>query len=168
MSQIHLYPSLNYNSSTMKIGYRVPYHSYSSVETTILTVMLSSLSIIGSIGNTLVIIVFWSKHESLVSTFYILVLSVVDLVTCLFIIPLTIMMELWSFEACDLLCKTYQFLITSSIPFSAMIMVAIAFDRYFAICHPLSRMGKNAGAVSRVSLPFIIFISFKNVLLRFV
>ena len=36
----------------------------------------------------------------------------------------------------DILCKVYQFLITSNIPFSALIMVAIAIDRYFCICHP--------------------------------
>ena len=32
--------------------------------------------------------------------------------------------------------QIYQFLITSNIPFSALIMVAIAVDRYICICHP--------------------------------
>jgi len=32
--------------------------------------------------------------------------------------------------------QIYQFLITSNIPFSALIMVAIAVDRYLCICHP--------------------------------
>jgi len=35
-----------------------------------------------------------------------------------------------------LLVQIYQFLITSNIPFSALIMVAIAVDRYLCICHP--------------------------------
>jgi len=35
-----------------------------------------------------------------------------------------------------LLLQIYQFLITSNIPFSALIMVAIAVDRYLCICHP--------------------------------
>jgi len=34
------------------------------------------------------------------------------------------------------LSQIYQFLITSNIPFSALIMVAIAVDRYLCICHP--------------------------------
>ena len=35
-----------------------------------------------------------------------------------------------------MLVQIYQFLITSNIPFSALIMVAIAVDRYICICHP--------------------------------
>ena len=35
-----------------------------------------------------------------------------------------------------LLMQIYQFLITSNIPFSALIMAAIAVDRYICICHP--------------------------------
>jgi len=34
------------------------------------------------------------------------------------------------------LVQIYHFLITSNIPFSALIMVAIAVDRYLCICHP--------------------------------
>lgn len=34
-------------------------------------------------------------------------------------------------------CVCVQFLITCNIPFSAMVMVAIAVDRYFSICQPL-------------------------------
>ena len=40
----------------------------------------------------------------------------------------------------DIVCKLYQFTITSNIPFSAMIMVAIAVDRYLCICHPFLRI----------------------------
>lgn len=36
----------------------------------------------------------------------------------------------------DFPCKLYMFLITCNVPFSAFVMVAIAFDRYFCICHP--------------------------------
>lgn len=36
----------------------------------------------------------------------------------------------------DPFCKIYHFLITSNVPLSAFIMVAIAVDRYLCICHP--------------------------------
>ena len=134
------------------VTYLIPYSEPTKVQMIALTTMLSLLSVIGSVGNTLVILVFKSKQEKLVSTFYILVLSVVDLTTCLFIIPFTIYMENVRFRlSSDVACKFYQFLITSNIPFSALIMVAIAFDRYFAICHPLSQVGRHASPVSKVS-----------------
>ena len=43
------------------------------------------------------------------------------------------------YTSSDLLCKFYHFLITSSIPFSALVMVAIAIDRYLCICRPFAR-----------------------------
>ena len=36
----------------------------------------------------------------------------------------------------DWICKLYHFCITFNVPLAAMIMVAIAVDRYFSICHP--------------------------------
>lgn len=57
------------------------------------------------------------------------------------IIPLTMLVEYTEYDIkFDFLCKLYHFLITSKIPMSAFIMVAIAFDRYFCICHPFSRI----------------------------
>jgi len=93
-------------------------------------VYLSILSVIGAAGNALVLYVFCRKRDTLVSTLFILVLAVVDFVTCLVIMPCTAFMEYVDFHIVnDQFCKVYQFLITSSIPFSAMIMVAIAVDR---------------------------------------
>lgn len=36
----------------------------------------------------------------------------------------------------DFFCKFYHFLITTTVPFSAFVMVVIAVDRYLCICHP--------------------------------
>uniref|UniRef100_A0A2C9LL03 G-protein coupled receptors family 1 profile domain-containing protein n=1 Tax=Biomphalaria glabrata TaxID=6526 RepID=A0A2C9LL03_BIOGL len=60
-----------------------------------------------------------------------------DFITCLITIPYTVVFELLTYKLVyDLACKSYMFLITSTVPFSAYIMVAIALDRYFCICHP--------------------------------
>ncbi|XP_059164328.1 uncharacterized protein LOC131947196 [Physella acuta] len=60
-----------------------------------------------------------------------------DFITCLITIPYTLVFEIIDYKIYyDLACKTYMFFITSTVPFSAYIMVAIAFDRYFCICHP--------------------------------
>ena len=100
-------------------------------------VILSFLSITGTAGNALVLYVFYQKKDKQVSTLFIIVLAFVDFTTCLIVIPYTIILESRAFMLYyDFLCKLYQFLITSNIPFSALIMVAIAIDRYFCICHP--------------------------------
>ena len=100
-------------------------------------VILSFLGVMGTAGNALVLYVFYQKKDRQTSTLFILALAFVDFMTCLLVIPYTIYMEYVDFSIkYDILCKLYQFLITSSIPFSALIMVAIAIDRYFCICHP--------------------------------
>lgn len=99
--------------------------------------ILIFLSIIGTAGNAIVLYVFSKKRDKLVSTLFILVLAFVDFVTCLVVIPYTIVLEYIRFEVkYAIICKVYQFLITSNIPFSCLIMVAIAVDRYLCICHP--------------------------------
>ena len=51
--------------------------------------------------------------------------------------PYTIVIVLLKFKVqYDAVCNIYQFLLTSTVPFSALIMVAIAFDRYLCIVHP--------------------------------
>ena len=99
--------------------------------------ILSFLSVMGTAGNALVLYVFSKKKDRLTSTLFILGLAFVDFTTCLIVIPYTIYIEYVDFHIkYDILCKIYQFLITSNIPFSALIMAAIAVDRYFCICHP--------------------------------
>ncbi len=103
--------------------------------------MLSFLSLVGTCGNALVLYVYSQKKDKLVSTLFILVLAVVDFSTCLVVMPFTSYMEYNDFNiSLDPVCKLYQFLITSNIPFSALIMVAIAIDRYLCICHPFLRI----------------------------
>ncbi|XP_046334884.1 C3a anaphylatoxin chemotactic receptor-like [Haliotis rufescens] len=103
-----------------------------------LIVILSVFTIVGSVGNGLVIFVFQKIREKTTAHVFIITLAVIDLFACMVIIPFTIVVEYLRYDIrYDFLCKLYQFLITSEIPLSAFIMVAIAFDRYFCICHPL-------------------------------
>lgn len=124
--------------------------SRSFAELCVVVVLLSLMSLVGTSGNALVLCVFSNKREEkAVSTLLIIALAVVDFVTCLIVIPYTIYMESVDFRVRDdTTCKIYQFLITSNIPFSALIMVVIAIDRYLCICHPFLR----AFTVSRVKV----------------
>jgi len=127
-------------------GHDVVTSTLSSPETSgaselyVVTTILAVLSVVGTAGNALVLYVFSQKKDKLVSTLCIVVMASVDFITCLVIIPYTVFMEHASFHVhSDVVCKLYQFLITSNIPFSALIMVAISIDRYLCICHPFTR-----------------------------
>jgi len=102
---------------------------------------LCVLAAVGSAGNALVLVVFSKKKDKLTSTLFIIALASVDLITCLVVMPYTVYMEIVNFRvASDVSCKLYQFFITCNIPFSALVMVAIAVDRYLCICHPFARV----------------------------
>lgn len=94
-----------------------------------------TISIVGTIGNSVVALVYWNKKDKQTSTFFILVLALSDLVVCLFLVPMTIHMENVLFETrSKTFCKLFFFLTTTVVPSSSLLMTAIAFDRYFCIC----------------------------------
>lgn len=103
--------------------------------------ILCLFSVIGTLGNGLVLYVFTRTTGKLTSTIFILALAGTDFVTCLIIIPFTVItIHVDYFLPYDSLCKIYQFLITCTVPLSAFIMVAIAVDRYICICHPFAHI----------------------------
>ncbi|XP_052820343.1 uncharacterized protein LOC128246195 [Mya arenaria] len=113
----------------------------SSVETISIVCILCLFSIVGTLGNGLVLYVFTRTTQKLTSTIFIIALAGTDFVTCLIIIPYTVIAIHTSYElAYDAACKAYQFLITCPVPLSAFIMVAIAVDRYICICHPFAQI----------------------------
>jgi len=121
-------------------SYEEMFHSTTAEMYAIIGV-LTVFSVFGSAGNAFVLYVFATSKDDLVSTLFIIVLAVVDFTTCLVTIPFTIVAEFVSYNVrLDLLCRLYQFLITSNIPFSALVMTAIAVDRYLCICHPFARL----------------------------
>jgi hypothetical protein len=88
---------------------------------------LSLISIIGTIGNLLVVIVYWRKKDKQTSTFFILVLALSDLAVCSLLVPMTIYMEGILYEtSSSFLCKLYFFLTTTTVPHSSLMMSAIA------------------------------------------
>lgn len=96
---------------------------------------LTSISIVGTIGNLIVAFVYWTKRDKQTSTFFILFLAFIDLTVCSVLVPTTIFMEKIYFETDNrLFCKSYFLLMTTSVPMSSLLMTSIAFDRYFCIC----------------------------------
>lgn len=100
-------------------------------------VMLCVFSVVGVIGNALVLYVFSNFKQKLTSTVFILTLAGTDFITCLITIPFTIVTEMLNYKLhYDILCWIYQTITTTTVPFSSFVMVAIAVDRYLCICHP--------------------------------
>jgi predicted membrane channel-forming protein YqfA (hemolysin III family) len=78
---------------------------------------LSTVSLIGTIGNLIVIFVYWKKRDKQTSSFFILVLSCSDLVVCSVLVPMTAYIESIKFVTQNLyFCKIYHFLTTTIIP----------------------------------------------------
>ena len=124
-----------------------------------LLVVLSIFTVVGSVGNGLVLFVFSRVRDKTTAQLFILALAAIDLFTCMIIIPLTMFVEYTRYDIqFDWLCKLYQFLITSKVPLSAFIMVAIAFDRYFCICHPLRKIiTTRRTKVSRLARVLVVY-----------
>lgn len=110
---------------------------------------MSLFSLVGTIGNALVLFVFSRYKNKLTSTIFILTLAGVDFVTCCVTIPFTIVTEAVEFQLkYDIVCQIYLFLITTTVPFSAFVMVAIAVDRYLCIVYPF----KHAMTIRRAEI----------------
>ena len=98
-------------------------------------IFLLTLSILGTVGNSTVAFVYWNKKDKQTSTFFVLVLASSDLMICCVLLPITIYMEKIQFLTENLFfCKLFYFLTTTIVPSSSLLMLALAFDRYFCIC----------------------------------
>lgn len=103
--------------------------------------MVTLFSVCGILGNALAIFVFSRQKHKLSSTVFILTLAVTDFISSLVTMPYTVVIELMDYDiGYDIPCKLYQFMKTTTIPFSAFVMVAIALDRYLCIVYPFKHM----------------------------
>ncbi|KAK6192109.1 hypothetical protein SNE40_003647 [Patella caerulea] len=126
----------------------------------ILTVALGILFLIGTIGNILVVVVFARSFVKHNSTYLILTLAVVDLLINLINIPGVLLREWYIPFRIDIVCKLWEMFQMATIPISALILVAIAFDRYFLICKafegPISTFWSRLFVVAAIVIGFIL------------
>ena len=117
----------------------------------------------GTIGNALVIYVFARQKPKLTSTIFILTLACIDFVTSLVTMPYTIVVVLlntFNKVQYDVVCRIYQFLVTNTVPFSAFVMVDIAFDRYLCIVHPFKRVSSMTLKQVKAIVAWLFFLAF--------
>ncbi|XP_067675295.1 cholecystokinin receptor type A-like [Haliotis asinina] len=99
---------------------------------------MTVLMVVGTLGNALVVVVYAVKGTQKSAHFAYMILGGLDLFTCLFIHPYVIYKMFHRFnQTWVIVCKTFEFLIHSNLSISSGILLGVAFDRYFAMCHPL-------------------------------
>lgn len=130
--------------------------------------------IVGITGNFLVCFAVWRNRQMrTVTNMFIVNLSVADLGIIIICLPPTLLVdvtETWFMGT--VMCKLVYFLMTVSISVSVLTLAAIAVERWYAICRPLSFKSTRRRAriiiifiwiVSAcVALPDIIFIHLKR------
>ncbi|KAK3599375.1 hypothetical protein CHS0354_036381, partial [Potamilus streckersoni] len=130
-----------------------------SIETLVpLAAILGTLGVIGTIGNIVVLTVFMRSKGKQASTYLILMLAVIDLMACSLVIP-GVVVKQWFYKFnSDVLCKVWEMLRNFAIIASAMILVAIACERYFIICRGGSKLMLKK--VTRFMIVTIIVLAF--------
>uniref|UniRef100_A0A1I8FRB4 G_PROTEIN_RECEP_F1_2 domain-containing protein n=1 Tax=Macrostomum lignano TaxID=282301 RepID=A0A1I8FRB4_9PLAT len=101
--------------------------------------VMAAIMAVGLAGNLIVLLVYARKKDGHAANVFILSLAVSDLIACCLVIPMSIAMEVNDYMSSALACKLYYLLNCSGIPFSSMLMAAIAVERYFCICRPFLR-----------------------------
>ena len=98
--------------------------------------VLAVVSALGTIGNVLLFYYFYRRKTNYPARLFVLLLSAVDIVTCLLVIPMNIYIELMKFQTDLILCKIDQFLINTSFMCTALVVMSALLDRYFYFRHP--------------------------------
>lgn len=87
----------------------LPQDMASPAERYAVIIFLAILSAVGTVGNGIVLWVFWARRDRVVATLFIVVLATVDLTTCVVVVPFTVYMEATEFSvSVDAVCKLYQ------------------------------------------------------------
>lgn len=153
------------NASTVLIPYRVRQRG----EDNTLRILLYSLIFFLSVfGNLLIIVVLTvNKRMRTVTNTFLLSLAVSDLMMAVFCMPFTLIPSiLKDFIFGAAMCKIVSYLMGISVSISTFSLVAIAIERYSAICNPLkSRVWQTRSHAYRVIaatwvLAFIIMIPY--------
>lgn len=96
------------------------------------------MMVVGIIGNTLVCIVYIFKIKRAPSHYFILYLAILDLVSCGIGMPseLADLFQPFIFHS-GVACKFLRFVLSFTVISSCIILICVAFDRYYKVCKPL-------------------------------
>ncbi|CAH3030596.1 unnamed protein product [Porites evermanni] len=130
-------PLTNFTNMTSSTPTSLPYLGPLFMEYT-RVVFYAIISIVGTIGNTLVILAYRNPRMRSVTNLFIANLAVADLTVCLINTPVAVIystLKRWPFGL--FLCKLINYIQGITVFASVGTLMAIAADRYRAIVHPL-------------------------------
>lgn len=131
------------------------------------TLFIVFLMVIGLVGNVIVCIVYYKRKRKSTSDLFILNLAALDLLSCLFGIPMEVadLSLPYMFNA-PTVCRIGKTLESCTILGSAMTLVFISIDRYKLICNMGESFSyKTAKRLCLASLCFGIFLSWPFLIL---
>ncbi|XP_052258586.1 neuromedin-U receptor 1-like [Dreissena polymorpha] len=101
-------------------------------------VFLIIILVIGTIGNSLVLFVYCKMFRKTSSNYFIVAMAIFDLLACVIGLPTELYDLRYSLTFYSgAICKIFRYTEAVVVNGSAIILVEIAFDRYFKICKPL-------------------------------
>ena len=108
------------------------------------TLVYAVTMIVALQGNILLMYIFWRKRETRTLTSFLFVnMAIADLLIAVFQMPFS-MAHFYVSEfpgaVGNLFCRSVMYLVNVSMTASIFSLVVMAFDRYFAVIHPLKRM----------------------------
>nr|QEJ80978.1 alpha2 adrenergic receptor [Mytilus coruscus] len=107
-------------------------------------IFLFLLMIFGCFGNTLVLYIYCFRSKKRSANNFIIAMALFDFITSVVVMPIDIydLLYHYSFYS-NIACKIFRAVESATTYASAVILIQIAFDRYFKICKPLRFGNRN-------------------------
>lgn len=103
-------------------------------------IFIGIISVLGVIGNVVVIYVYYRKYPTCNFRHFVLILAVIDLTSCAVLMPFEMVtLVKWFIFPNAALCKCKSFLNVYTVTSSAATLLLIAIDRYRKVCRPHSK-----------------------------
>lgn len=112
---------------------------HTSLDYVILLVIIACLAVVGTIGNVPILIVYIQRRDKKASSTFIKVLALLDLLVCTCVMPYTAVYE-FHLVTSDITCRLFEFLRHFAVMASNLTLVAIAVERYIAVCRIETRL----------------------------
>ncbi|GFO34241.1 cholecystokinin receptor [Plakobranchus ocellatus] len=114
-------------------------------------ILFGVIMIVGALGNSLVLFVYYFKFKPSYIRTAILALAILDTITCILCIPGEILDMRYSFTyTSQISCKGQRLLTTAILMASGFILVWVAHDRYRRICYPLQEQATAKSAIKKI------------------
>ena len=101
-------------------------------------VFVAITMVVGTVGNVLVLFVYGKRFRKTSSNYFIVSMAIFDLLACLISMPTELYDLRHSYTFYNsTVCKIFRYTGSVTVYGSVFILIEIAVDRYFKICHPL-------------------------------